>query len=136
MKFPTSSILGSGKGGQHCGKNHHLAPTKRLSPLQGARSMYTKRCIDSIINRIRLHQTKLNAGLFKINVHQNGLCDTCSVPENFLHFISKCTKTVNLRQKLQLSLNESGELNLVKLLNDSNQMKEIACYCREFNISI
>jgi len=56
---------------------------------------------DMIINRLRLLQTKLNSGLYKLGIHQTGECDVCRVEETCEHFLLKCTKTEVLRRRIK-----------------------------------
>src|SRR6266516_1511760 len=59
-----------------------------------------------IANRIKLLQSKLNWGLYKIGKHDDGLCDVCSIKEDSNHFLLECSKTAVLRKEIrdQISL--------------------------------
>src|SRR6266516_462930 len=58
------------------------------------------RRLDSAISRLRLMQTNLNAGRFKLGLHQDGLCTTCGVAEDRVHFTMFCSDTKDLRDQL------------------------------------
>src|SRR3989442_2896093 len=59
---------------------------------------------DITVNRLRLLQTKLNAGLYKLGLHQTGLCEMCNVEESCQHMILYCKKTENLRIDIRQSV--------------------------------
>jgi hypothetical protein len=45
---------------------------------------------ESIINRLRLHQTYLNGGLAKIGLIEDGSCPSCGVIQDGAHFLLNC----------------------------------------------
>ena len=45
------------------------------------------RKLDTAINRLRLLQTKLNGGKFKIGLHPDGKCVSCGVLQDGTHFL-------------------------------------------------
>src|SRR2546425_2414534 len=60
---------------------------------------------DIIKNRFRLLQTKLNSGLYKVGLHDSGLCEECGVEETAFHFLFDCTKNVCLRNSIKRTVN-------------------------------
>src|SRR4051812_4149861 len=73
-------------------------PTKRYILLNRSRKN------DITVNRLRLLQTKLNAGLFKLGLHQNGLCESCNVEGSCQHMLLKCKKTEILKNIISKSV--------------------------------
>jgi len=47
-----------------------------------------------VITRLRLGKCQLNAYLYQIGKHADGLCVTCSKPETVLHFLIECLNNV------------------------------------------
>jgi len=64
---------------------------------------------DVIRNRMRMLQTKLNSGLHKLGLHENGNCDICGVQESSKHFILECKRTEQLRKDMQKYQNISNK---------------------------
>jgi hypothetical protein len=62
-----------------------------------------------MVSRLRLQQSKLNAGLFKLGLHPNGLCDTCGTAQDNEHYVMQCLTTQKLREELHQSL--KGTIN-------------------------
>ena len=52
---------------------------------------YCDRTKEVKLTRLRLGHCKLNACLYKINCHPNGLCATCGVEESIDHYLLNCT---------------------------------------------
>ena len=50
------------------------------------------RRVECIWYRLRLMQSKLNACLFKIGKHSDGLCTECNIKEDCTHFLLNCKK--------------------------------------------
>ena len=59
---------------------------------------------DIIKNRLRLLQSKLNGGLYKIGQHEDGLCTTCGVIQDNHHFVMECSDTYDLREHIKTRL--------------------------------
>src|SRR5437867_2241967 len=55
---------------------HIFIPTKKFILSNRSRKK------DITVNRLRLVQTKLNAGLYKLGLHQTDLCEMCNVEES------------------------------------------------------
>ena len=89
-----------------------------------------------IISRIRLQQTQLNSGLFKIKLHPTGLCQTCLVPQTGFHLIWECLNTVELENQLSKKLNKSKPFNFNLILNIPDIMDIMAEYTIKHNINI
>ena len=47
------------------------------------------------ISRLRLGKCKLNAYMFEIKLHPNGMCDTCNKLETVQHHILECQNKVS-----------------------------------------
>src|SRR6266516_4916277 len=52
-----------------------------------------------IVNRLRMLQSRLNAGLHKVGRHDTGLCSTCNTLQTEKHFLLGCIETIELRRK-------------------------------------
>ena len=83
---------------------------------------------DTIINRLRLLQTKLKAGLAKIGLLEDGACQTCGVLEDVYHFVMMCKNTEDLRQKLYSVKSKVNLFSFQELLPDVEIMDNIADY--------
>jgi ribonuclease HI len=55
---------------------------------------------DKIITRFRLRNCRLNAYLYRMKKHPDGLCDICQTPETVDHFLTKCNRNQSLIIKL------------------------------------
>jgi len=49
-----------------------------------------------VITRLRLGKCQLNAYLYQISKHADGLCVTCSKPETVSHFLAECPNLPNV----------------------------------------
>ena len=95
------------------------------------------RNLDSAINRIRLMQTKLNGGKYKIGLHPDGKCNSCQVLQDCNHFIFECTDTVELREKLKkLSIKHSICWDFENILSHHATINEIAKYIVDNKVEI
>ena len=89
------------------------------------------------INRLRLLQSKLKAGLHKIGLHETGLCDSCGTTENSYHFIMECNVTTPLRSHLKSCFAQINKVwTFQSILSDSYAMTCISKYASVFKISI
>src|SRR3989442_11616836 len=74
---------------------------------------------DITVNRLRLLQTKLNAGLYKLGLHQTGLCEMCNVEESSQHIILHCKKTesprIDIRQSVPTVSNHGTIKNIYQI---------------------
>jgi len=55
---------------------------------------------ETAISRLRLQQTKLNWGKFKLGLHYDGCCESCGIKQDGEHFVMKCNETQDLREQL------------------------------------
>src|SRR6266516_5761591 len=85
------------------------------------------RRLDSAITRLRLMQTNLNAGRFKLGLHQDGMCTTCGVAEDGVHFIMFCSDTKDLRDQL-LKTTKKINWNFPYVMTNIETVKIIAKY--------
>ena len=110
---------------------------RMFSVHKGTGNFCKTRRLDTAISRLRLMQTKLNAGKFKIGLHSDGLCETCGVLKDGIHFLIECVETTTLREKLK---EITERLNLkwgyADLLNNQGTINEIAKYIIENDIEI
>src|SRR5437867_13217124 len=89
------------------------------------------------INRLRLLQSKLKAGLHKLGLHETGLCDSCGTIENSYHFIMECNVTASLRSHLKCYFAQiNKDWIFQSILSDSYAMTCIFKYASAFKISI
>ena len=61
----------------------------------------TPRHKETCMTRIRLGNCWTNARLHKIKCHENGLCQTCQVPETVEHYLLHCIKQAALQEMLK-----------------------------------
>ncbi len=104
---------------------------------KGHEFTFKSRRIDTAISRLRLCQTRLNSGKFKIGQHEDGLCLSCGVMEDGYHFIFNCVRTVNLRIKLR-EIAEKGNVkwNFADVLSNKESIIAIAEYIVRNNIEV
>jgi len=90
-----------------------------------------------IINRLRLQQSKLKAGLYKIGLHETGFCDHCGIIETTQHFIMECETTAPIRNHLELFFTRTNKVwSLQAVLNDIYCMTYISKYISLHKITI
>jgi len=89
------------------------------------------------INRLRLLQSKLKAGLHKIGLHETGFCDFCGTTDNSYHFIMECTAINPIRNKLKSHFAQNHRVwSFQAILNDLFAMTHISKYASVSKISI
>ena len=91
---------------------------------------------DIIISRLRLQQSRLNAGLFKIGLHDSGDCDTCGTLQDEIHFLMHCRNTTGLRKEISRCFNNKKELSFQNLLSDPESITCIIKYVINENVDI
>src|SRR3989442_11305801 len=91
---------------------------------------------DIILNRMRLLQTKLNSGLHRIGLHQDGLCESCGVEESCQHFILHCPRTAELRKAISRGITSALPCDYQELLSNLSATEIIVNYVIAQNISI
>lgn len=96
----------------------------------------TNRKRDVSLTRLRLQQSKLNSGLYKLGLHDTGDCEVCEVPENAQHFLLECTKTESLRINLKKIRKIKENWNLQFLLSNPSSLDIIGKFISENNIDI
>ena len=75
-----------------------------------------------LLHQIHLGKCRLNYYLFKINCHEDGLCDMCHEFETIDHFLVQCNKFKNERNRMQAKLKISV-LNLSNIFKASKNDK-------------
>ena len=92
---------------------------------------------DTILNRLKMMQCHLNAGLQKIGQHANGECLTCGVKQTNVHFLMNCKDTSDLRNKIKTVTKVSESLwTYESLLNDQLISETIVQYILSNNLDI
>jgi len=91
---------------------------------------------NTIVYRIRLQQTRLNSGLFKIGLHADGLCPTCKVKQDGFHLLMSCDSTKELRSKIKETLHKENLFNFKYLLSDPKIMDIVLDYIIKNKIEV
>jgi ribonuclease HI len=91
---------------------------------------------ETIISRIRLQHTKLNGGLHKLGIHNDGLCVTCKKTENGYHIIMDCIKYKKLNKELQRKISNKENFNYRYILRNPALMEIVADFILEHNIIV
>jgi len=92
---------------------------------------------DITLNRLRLMQCQLNAGLHKIGKHTTGLCLYCGVAQTNVHFLLNCTNTNDLRNEIKKATKVLQPLwTYENLLNDHLIAEIIVHYIQMNNVEI
>src|SRR5437867_865099 len=95
------------------------------------------RYYDTIISKVRLLQSKLNSGLFKIGLHETGLCDHCGVFANSQHFIMDCLVTLPLRAYFRNYINQvNKQWTFQSLITDQHIMTLLAKFVIDNHINV
>ena len=84
---------------------------------------------------MRLMQTNLNAGRFKIGLHQDGMCSTCGVAEDGVHFLMACRDTKDLRDQI-LKTTKNINFNFPELMSNLETVNIIAKYILENKVNM
>jgi hypothetical protein len=76
---------------------------RSIEPVVGPRTTYADRLRkkEVCISRLRFGHCRLNAGLYKIGCHEDGMCDTCGVPETVEHYLLECPVQQALQARLE-----------------------------------
>jgi len=91
---------------------------------------------DIIITRLRLHQNRLNAGLFKLGLHEDGKCSACGSLDDSIHFILNCSNTAELTNKLLAEVKDSKYWNYQFIMSNQATVDIIVDYVIEKDIEI
>ena len=103
-----------------------------IQPQVGKAAKYTNRNCrkkEVIISRLRLGRCRLNAYLHDMDIHTDGLCNTCDTRETIEHFLMSCQQQAILRIKLEnicRAINEPFELKI--LLSNNECIREIYAF--------
>ena len=89
----------------------------------------------SILDQVRMDCVLLNSRKFRFNLHEDGLCSHCQVPEDLTHFISDCrskdSAAVAIRGKLNLLPTENIPFTLSELVDNLVLSKLIIAAARK-----
>ena len=102
-------------------------------------SLCQLRSSDSIISRLRLMQSKLKAGLFKIGLVDDPNCDLCGVPQDNVHFLLSCPSTDDLRTSIKDEItrrNLNIAWNFQSLLSNPFIAEVVATYVRSRRLTV
>ncbi len=92
---------------------------------------------ETIISRLRMLQTKLNEGLKKIGKSQTADCDVCGEIESCEHFLLHCSKTEELRRRIQTILQTNqATWTYQNIMNNQKILDSIASYVIEKGIIV
>src|SRR6267154_1827567 len=95
---------------------------------------FPSRRSDIIKNRLRLLQSRLNAGLQKIGLHADGNCGTCGVLQDNLHFVLECSDTAGLRNLINSQLKAGDhKWNYAELTTNPKAIEMITTYIIQEN---
>ena len=100
---------------------------RKICPLVEKKVSYTSqnRLKEIRIKRLRLGKALLNEHLHKLNIHPDGLCQKCQVPETIEHYLLKCEESrlfepikmkieeMNLKMELPILLGTEEILNVI-----------------------
>lgn len=89
-----------------------------------------------IVNRLRMLQSRLNAGLHKVGRHDTGLCSTCNTLQTEKHFLLDCIETIELRKDIKSIYDISKPFDFQHLLSDKGVIGKILQYVHANNILI
>src|SRR6267154_2613471 len=95
------------------------------------------RAQEIIVSRLRLLQSRLNSGLFKLGLHNTGLCEKCGSLEDSIHFIMECPVLDVLRANFLKHLQNKGILwSFLSVVNDEYIMLSLAKFIIDNKIKI
>ena len=80
---------------------------------------------ERLITRLRLGKCSLNKYLYDINLHHNGLCDTCNRPESVEHFLLECPHN-RISESIKKKCRQLGIPSTIQnILRDSRLVDEV-----------
>ena len=94
---------------------------------------------ETAISRLRLQQTKLNWGKYKLGYHNDGCCDSCGTKQDGEHFLMKCKETQELRDQIKTckgSLAKTTPWTYSELISHPETVKIIAKYIETKKIEV
>jgi len=80
----------------------------------------TTRAKEIAITRLRLGKCRLNYYMFELNLHPDGLCTVCKLPETVNHYLLECKDGLLSRAVKQQCLKLHIEPQLDVILNSSS----------------
>jgi hypothetical protein len=85
-----------------------------------------------LISKLRTGHCNLNYILFKTGRHENGLCETCLVPETIKHFLFECIDHQESQLSLAAELREfNSPITLKEVLNNTQYIPYIIRIIKE-----
>ena len=82
-----------------------------------------------LLFRLRTGRCKLNLHLFRLGLHQDGLCDVCNTPETVAHLLLDCPQYHAQRVILLANLRKIGvNVNTADILRSP----EASCHVQRF----
>jgi ribonuclease HI len=108
---------------------------KNIEPLVSTRIKYTDapRKLEVQITRLRLGKVLLNQWLHQMDLHPDGNCDECNVPDTIDHLLLECCRK-NISQTIHDKCQELGiPCTTINILKISGLQKEVVRLISEFN---
>ena len=99
-------------------------------------ALTTQKKKEFIRNRLRLLQTRLNAGMFKTGLHENCNCNTRDILQDCLHFILERPDSENLRSEIKSYYHSAKPWTYQDLISNEHVLNNVASYVINNNISI
>ena len=115
-----------------CSYQNYFQPTAN-----GVMFKQSSRRCETMLSHLRMGQTRLNSGLYKIGRHVSGLCDNCQVPETTEHFLLYCNSTESLQSQLRKIFEKlEVEMNLTSILTVHEAQDIIVRYIKLNQIDV
>jgi len=115
-----------------CSYQNHFQPTAN-----GVMFKQTSRRCETMLSRLRMGQTRLNSGLYRIGRHVSGLCNICQVPETTEHFLLYCISTESLQLQLTKIFEKlKVEMNISSILTVDEAQDTIVRYVKINEINV
>ena len=83
---------------------------------------------ETIINRLRLQQNGLNAGKYKLGLHETGNCDSCGSFQDVKHFLMECKETRDLRKELKTVITNEKDWNIKYITTEKDTTRIVINY--------
>ena len=109
---------------------------KLFAPFKGYRSSLRSSRKETIINRLRLNQTKLLGDKYKVGLSDDELCPDCKVLQNGMHLLMSCINTEELRNKIKNMYRKEKLWTYTELLSDKTMNNIIAEFIIEKSIQV
>ena len=118
-------------------KSNPTCSYQRLfTPYKGFRSSIKSRRKETIINRLRLNQTKLVGDKFKVGLADDERCPDCNIIQNGIHLLINCIATETLRDKIKTVFKKEKPWSYAELLTDRTVYNIIADFIIENEIQV